>query len=45
MPTAVINIVLATEFGLPAGPVATIVVLSTLLSPLTLTAVINLLGA
>lgn len=44
MPTAVINIVLATEFGLPVGPVATIVVLSTLLSPLTLTAVISLLG-
>ncbi len=44
MPTAVITIVLATEFGLPTGPVATTVVLSTLLSPLTLTAVISLLG-
>lgn len=45
MPTAVINIVLATEFGLPAGTVASIVVVSTLISPLTLTAVIALLGA
>lgn len=45
MPTAVINIVLATEFGLPAGLVANIVVISTLISPLTLTAVIALLGA
>lgn len=45
MPTAVINIVLATEFGLPAGTVANIVVVSTLISPLTLTAVIALLGA
>lgn len=44
MPTAIINIVLATQFGLPTGVVASIVVISTLLSPLTLTAVISLLG-
>lgn len=44
MPTAVLNIVLATEFGLSAGHVATIVVISTLLSPLTLAAVISILG-
>ncbi|MEZ4516930.1 MAG: AEC family transporter [Chloroflexota bacterium] len=44
MPTAVINIVLATEFGLPTGTVAAIVALATLFSPITLTAVISLLG-
>lgn len=44
MPTAVITIVLATEFALPTSAVAHIVVVSTLLSPLTLTAVITLFG-
>ncbi len=44
MPTAVINLILATEFGLPTGTVARIVVLSTLLSPFTIAATITLLG-
>lgn len=44
MPTAVINIILATEFHLPASPVARIVGYSTLLSPLTIAATITFLG-
>lgn len=44
MPTAVINLILATEFGLPTGTVARIVVISTLLSPFTIAATITLLG-
>lgn len=44
MPTAVINIILATEFGLPTSNVARIVVISTLISPLTIAATITILG-
>lgn len=44
MPTAVINLILATEFGLPASTVARIVVISTLISPLTVAATITILG-
>jgi malate permease and related proteins len=44
MPTAVITIILATEFDLQPTAVTSIVVLSTLLSPLTLALTINLLG-
>ena len=44
MPTAVINLILASEFGLPTTNVARIVVLSTLISPLTIAATITLLG-
>ncbi len=44
MPSAVINLILASEFGLPTTNVARIVVLSTLLSPLTIAAMIALLG-
>ena len=44
MPTAVFNIILATEFGLPAPAVTSIVVLSTLISPFTVSATISLLG-
>lgn len=44
MPTAVINIILAEEFGLPTSMVARIVVISTLISPLTIAATITLLG-
>jgi predicted permease len=44
MPTAVINLILATEFGLPASSVARIVVFSTLISPLTIAAAITILG-
>lgn len=44
MPTAVINLILASEFGLPTSNVARIVVLSTLASPLTIAATITLLG-
>lgn len=44
MPTAVINLILASEFGLPTSSVARIVVLSTLASPLTIAATITLLG-
>lgn len=43
MPTAVINLILASEFGLPTTNVARIVVLSTLTSPLTIAATITLL--
>ena len=44
MPTAVINLILASEFGLPTSTVARIVVLSTLASPLTIAAVVTILG-
>lgn len=44
MPTAVINLILATEFGLPTSAVARTVVISTLLSPLTIAATITILG-
>lgn len=44
MPTAVINLILAAEFGLPTSTVARIVVISTLLSPLTIAAAITILG-
>lgn len=44
MPTAVINLILASEFGLPTSNVARIVVISTLASPLTIAATITLLG-
>ncbi len=44
MPTAVINLILATEFHLPTSSVARIVVYSTLLSPLTIAATITILG-
>lgn len=44
MPAAVVNIVLAAEFGLPTSPAARIVVASTLLSPLTIALTIALLG-
>lgn len=44
MPSAVINLILAGEFGLPTTNVARIVVLSTLISPLTIAAMIALLG-
>jgi hypothetical protein len=44
MPTAVINIILATEFDTYPEAVTTTVVLSTLLSPVTVAVMINLLG-
>lgn len=44
MPAAVINLILATEFGLPASTVARIVVFSTLISPLTIAATITILS-
>ncbi|MCP4425676.1 MAG: AEC family transporter [Chloroflexi bacterium] len=44
MPTAVFTIILATEFDLRPTAVTSIVVLSTLLSPLTVAATITLLG-
>jgi predicted permease len=44
MPTAVINLILAAEFGLPTSTVARIVVISTLISPLTIAAAITILG-
>ncbi len=44
MPPAVFTIVLATEFGLQATAVTSIVVIATLLSPLTISAAITLLG-
>jgi predicted permease len=44
MPTAVINLILASQFGLPTSTVARIVVISTLTSPLTIAATITLLG-
>lgn len=44
MPTAVFTIILATEFGLQPTLVTGIVVISTLLSPLTVATVISLLG-
>ena len=44
MPSAVITTILATEFGLPAPAVTSIVVLSTLISPLTVSATITLMG-
>lgn len=44
MPTAVLAIVLATEFDLQPTAVTSIVVLSTLLSPLTVAATITILG-
>jgi predicted permease len=44
MPTAVFNLILASEFGLPTSIVARIVVFSTLISPLTIAAAITVLG-
>lgn len=44
MPTAVITIILATEFDLQPSAVTSIVILTTLLSPFTLAATIALLG-
>lgn len=44
MPSAVFAIILSTEFGLPAPAVTSIVVLSTLISPLTVALTISLLG-
>jgi predicted permease len=44
MPTAVFNLILAAEFGLPTSPVARIVLFSTLISPLTIAATISILG-
>lgn len=44
MPAAVFTIILATEFGLPVGAVTSIVVLGTLISPLTVAATISFLG-
>lgn len=44
MPTAVMTIVLATEFDVEPQLVTTVVILSTLLSPLTVSFVITLLG-
>lgn len=44
MPTAVINLILATEFGLSTAGVARIVVLSSLISPITIAATITILG-
>jgi predicted permease len=44
MPTAVFSIILATEFSLPAPTVTSIVVIGTLISPLTIAATISLLG-
>lgn len=44
MPTAVINLILATEFGLSTANVARIVVLSSLISPITIAATITILG-
>jgi len=44
MPAAVFTIILATEFSLPAPAVTSIVVLGTLISPLTIAATISFLG-
>lgn len=44
MPTAVITIILATEFDLQPSAVTSIVILTTLLSPFTLAVIIALLG-
>jgi malate permease and related proteins len=44
MPSAVFSIILATEFRLPAPAVTSIVVLGTLISPLTIAVTITLLG-
>lgn len=44
MPAAVLNLILAAEFGLPTSNVARIVVFSTLISPLTIAATITLLA-
>lgn len=44
MPSAVFTIILATEFELPAPAVTSIVVLGTLISPLTVAATISVLG-
>jgi len=44
MPTAVITLILASEFGLPSSSVARIVVFSTLASPLTIAAAVTILG-
>jgi predicted permease len=44
MPPAVITIILATEFNLQPTAVTSIVVLATLLSPITIALMINLLG-
>jgi predicted permease len=44
MPTAVITIIIATEFDAVPDAVTTVVILSTLLSPVTVSLLINLLG-
>lgn len=44
MPSAVICLILATEFGLPISAVTRVVVFSTLISPLTIAATITFLG-
>jgi predicted permease len=44
MPTAVFTLIVAAEFGLPTSAVGRIVVLTTLISPVTIAAVIALLG-
>ena len=44
MPSAVFVIILATEFGLPAPAVTSVVVFGTLISPLTIAATISFLG-
>ncbi len=44
MPTAVITLILASEFGLPSSSVARIVVFSTLVSPLTIATTVTILG-
>lgn len=44
MPPAVFTLILASEFGLPTAIVTRIVVISTLISPLTIAATISLLG-
>ncbi len=44
MPAAILNIIIAAEFGLPISSVARMVVFSTLLSPLTIAIAITILG-
>jgi len=44
MPTAVFTLIVAAEFGLPTSAVGRIVVITTLISPLTIAATISLLG-
>jgi predicted permease len=45
MPTAVVTTVLANEYHLDAGFITSVVVTSTLLSPLTITPLLAYLGA